>query len=92
MPGERADLGVRTSPPDDAQLEEMKQSGSCPLDAREVKLVDLLRGENPMFVKVDADQLIPLGDGLGHPLDVLAYGARVCTRAIGCPTSERSPH
>jgi len=28
-----------------------------------VKLVDLLRGENPMFVKVDADQLIPLGDG-----------------------------
>jgi hypothetical protein len=39
---------MRTRPPEDAQLEEMKQSGSCPLDAREVKLVDLLGGENPI--------------------------------------------
>ncbi len=84
-------LRVRTGPPQDSQLEEEKEPGSCSLDAREMKLIHLLGGENPMLVKVHADELISLGDGGRDPLD-LAYGARACTRAIGCLATWRPEH
>jgi hypothetical protein len=32
----------------------MQQPGSCALDAREMKLVQLFGGEDPMLVKIDA--------------------------------------
>ena len=45
-----------TGPPEDSQLVEMQQPGSCALDAREMKLVQLFGGEDPMLVKIDADE------------------------------------
>jgi hypothetical protein len=62
VPGKGTDLRVGTRPPEDAELMELEQPGPGPLDAGEVELVQLLGGKDPVFVKVDADELISGGE------------------------------
>jgi hypothetical protein len=62
VPGERPVLDVGTDPPEHTELAEMHEPGPGTLDAREVKLIDLLGGEDPMLVEIDADELISFGE------------------------------
>jgi hypothetical protein len=41
---------------------ELRQPGSCSLDAVEVKLEQLIGGKDPMLMKIKTDQLISLGN------------------------------
>lgn len=66
------------------------EAGTVHAGCSRSELVDLLGGEDPVLVEVDADQLISLGEGCRDPLELHAYGTRIHTRAIGCPTGDRS--
>jgi hypothetical protein len=43
-------MGTRAVPPEDANLVQLEEPCACPLDTREVKLEQLISGENPMFM------------------------------------------
>jgi hypothetical protein len=62
VPGKRPEPCVGSGAPDHPQLVQLSKSSSCSLDAREVELIQLLGGENPMLVKVKEDELISFGD------------------------------
>jgi hypothetical protein len=55
------------------------------------KLERLIRGENPMLMKIKTNGLIWFGRRGSNPLDLGANSARACTRAVASPTSGRSP-
>jgi hypothetical protein len=48
---------------------ESRETRSCSLRTREVKLEQLFRSEDPVLVKIDADELISLRDRSCNPLD-----------------------
>ena len=86
VPGKGAEVGPGAVPPQDPQLVEPCQAGAGTLDAREVELVKLLGGEDPMLGKIDADELIPVRERCRNPLDLGADAARARTRGVASPT------
>jgi hypothetical protein len=66
---------------------QLEEPCPCSLDTREVKLEQLISGENPMFMKIKTDELISFSSRGRNPLDLGANRARACTRAIASPTS-----
>jgi hypothetical protein len=42
---------------------ELEQPSSCSLDAREVKLEELIGGEDPMLMEIETDELIAMRGG-----------------------------
>jgi hypothetical protein len=54
-------MSARAVPPDHPHLVELGQPCSCSLDAREVKLEQLIGGKDTMFMKVKTDELISFG-------------------------------
>ena len=82
VPGERPRLSLRSSPPQKPQPVKLQQSLPGSWVAREVKLVQLDGGEDPVLEQVDADPLISFGDRSRDGLKSQAIGARASPRTF----------
>jgi hypothetical protein len=88
-------MSPRAVPPEDAHLVQLEEPCPCSLDTREVKLEQLVSGENPMFMKIKTDELISFSSRRSNPLDLGSVGGLVrrrCCRQALSPKHDAGTH